>query len=326
MSWRVERVIPYRPDLAQPDLLYLQFYDEQGGWYAMDYDHHWVGGLGPDGQLRWTCGRGAAPESPAHIEADLEHPAFISRLPDGALLVSCFGNRRLYRIVPEERSARVLIDGAAHGLTDTGNGVVDRQGTIWLNEVTGCRIRQFDAQGNLLRTLGNGRPGFQRETVPLAEAQFNWIYDIRVGPDGNLYVLDSRNFALRMIDVEQGVVRLVAGTGQPGYAGDGGAPLEATFGGNPSEKFDGPWAISLDEEGNVFVGDTHNHVVRMLDRAANRITTIAGRPCSPQGERNEPTITDPLQLSLWKICFLNYFGGRLYVPDFDGDRVILRRI
>lgn len=50
----------------------------------------------------------------------------------------------------------------------------------------------------------------------------HWIYDLRRGPDDRLYVLDSRNFALRVIDPAAGRVTTVAGTGTSGYSGDGG--------------------------------------------------------------------------------------------------------
>jgi hypothetical protein len=305
--------------------MYLQFHDQLGASYVLDYDNNWLGGVGPDGQLQWTCGQASAHSSPVHIAADLEHPAFVSRQPDGGILVSCFGINKLYRVVPEERLARVLIDGSAHGLADTGYGVVDDQGHIWVNEITGCRVWQFDATGAPIRSVGNGRPGFQSQPVPVAEAQFKWVYDIRVGPDGNVYVLDSRNFALRMIDLQQDLVRPIAGTGSPGYSGDGGDAAQATFGSDPEAKFDGPWAMSLDEEGNIFIGDTQNHVVRMIDRRTSRIHTIAGRHTVRPDERNDPAVTDPMALALPKICSMDYADGRLYVPDYQGDLVILHK-
>jgi len=64
--------------------------------------------------------------------------------------------------------------------------------------------------------------------VNFGEAKFHWIYDIRRGPDGNIYVLDSRNFAVRLIDLKNRKVKTIAGTGKAGYEGDRGKALNAT--------------------------------------------------------------------------------------------------
>ena len=69
-----------------------------------------------------------------------------------------------------------------------------------------------------------------------------------------------------MIDLPLNRVRTVAGTGKPGYEGDGGDPRLATFGSNPSARFDGPISLSLDKEGNILVGDRFSRVVRMIER------------------------------------------------------------
>ena len=173
-----------------------------------------------------------------------------------------------------------------------------RRGSIWVNEVTGCRVWRFDQDGKVLSVLGNGEPGFQISSATFEEVRFSWIYDLRRGPDDRLYVLDSRNFALRVIDVERGRVETIAGTGNPGYAGDGGNAREATVGGDPTAKFDGPISLSLDEAGNAYIGDRHNYVVRMIERASGTITTIAGRPAADDDLPNDPHESDPLRLNL----------------------------
>ena len=146
-----------------------------------------------------------------------------------------------------------------------------------MHEIEGCRIWRFNLSGEPIQVLGNGQPGFQAGTVPFESAQFSWIYDLRLGPDGNIYVLDSKNFCVRRIDLHQGTVSLVAGTGKTGYSGDGRPALDATLGSNPTVHFDGPFSLSLDEEGNIFIGDTYNQVLRMVEHDTQRISTIAGK-------------------------------------------------
>ncbi|NIA25679.1 MAG: hypothetical protein GWP04_08935 [Gammaproteobacteria bacterium] len=326
MRWRVDRLVgateasEWMDGFSDP-----VFHDDLGTRYCVSWDQHWVSCLEPDGSIRWSCGPEPVPGSPVHIFGDLENPAFVSRLSDGGVLVSCFGNHRFVRVDPEGQEAQVLIDGDTHGLRDTGYGVVDHRGHIWVNEITGCRIWEFSADGQPIRALGDGQPGFTTEAVPCGEVRFNWVYDIRCGPDGNIYVLDSRNYALRMIDVERDVVVRVAGTGRPGYTGDGGDPLQATFGSSPDLKYDGPWTLSFDEDGNIFIGDTQNHVVRMVERSSNTITTIAGRFDYQPGDRNDPLVTDPMRLNFSRIAGMHYFDRLLYITQEKGELVILAK-
>ena len=269
-------------------------------------------------------------EGVPNISADLEFPIYVDVLPDETLVVSNFGNAQLYRIEPETLTARLLVDGRKLGLVDMGNCVVDDEGSIWVNEVRGCRIWRFDQAGRPLETLGDGVAGFQAGAVGFDAVRFNWVYDLRPGPDGTVYVLDSKNFALRVIDPGSRTVRLLAGTGAPGYTGDGADARGATFGSDPEARFDGPISLSLDEAGNAYVGDRFNHVVRMIERDSGVISTIAGRPEATATAPNDPGERDPLRLNLPMISSLDYHGGRLFVPtdlgpEGSGDLAVLRR-
>ena len=161
--------------------------------------------------------------------------------------------------------------------------------------------------------------------MPFDQVKFNWIYDLRLSPDGNIYVLDSKNFAVRRIDKDNKVVTTVAGTGKPGYTGDGGDAVSATLGSKAGEYFDGPLSMALDEDGNIYIGDTQNHVLRMVTKTGNIITTIAGKRKIQPHKRNNPEEKDPLALNLPYICSLDYYNKCLFVPEWDGDLVILER-
>jgi sugar lactone lactonase YvrE len=254
---------------------------------------------------------------------------YIDKLPDETLIVSNFGDARLYRIDVEKKKAELFADGSRIGMKDVGNCVVDNEGSVWVNEVKGCKIWRFDSTGKPILTLGNGTPGFQSDTADFGEVKFNWIYDIKRGPDGNIYVLDSKNFAVRLIDLKRSVVNTLAGTGKAGYEGDDGNALNATFGSDPEARFDGPISLSLDEERNIFVGDRMNHVVRMIHRKSGIIRTIAGNHNCIKGMINNPEEKDPLKLNLPEISSMDYYNGQLFVPtDLSpeaGDLAILRR-
>ena len=95
-----------------------------------------------------------------------------------------------------------------------------------------------------------------------------------IGPRALFIVGDTLWIALReghsvwRMDLKNGILKHVAGTGQRGYSGDGGPALQATF--------DGPKGIAVGPDNSIYVADTENHAIRKID-TAGIITTITGR-------------------------------------------------
>jgi len=330
VRWKIKRIFNYTDERAWGNgYCNGGFHDKlpSGRVYFQEYFKHWIGVFDPADKFLWTAGLINPGVSKMHIPVDLKNPHYITTSPDdGATLVSSGGTNKIFRIFPEKKSAKLFIDTGKIGLKDIGNCEYDLDGNIWVNEVSGCRVWQFDSKGNKKRVLGRGTPGFQRKPTSFDKARFNWIYDLRLGPDGNIYVLDSKNFALRMISLQDEKVTLVVGTGKPGYSGDDGDALKATLGSDPSQHFDGPYSLSLDEDGNIYIGDTQNHVLRMVEKKTNSISTIAGNHKIKPHVRNDPREKDPLKLNLPKISSLDYFNNCLYVPEMDGDMIILEKM
>lgn len=329
-GWVVDEIIHFGPnDLVKNRLPHFGFHDRAGKHYALFHQKHFLGLIGENDHLEWTMADHQVLKGTPNIVAKLNFPMYIDNLPDGTLVVSNFRDAHLYRIDTERKKAELFVDGSKLGMKDAGNCVVDNEGLVWVNEVVGCRIWRFDGTGKPVLTLGNGTPGFQLGTVDFSEARFSWIYDIRRGPEGNIYVLDSRNFAVRMIDLKHRDVTTLAGTGKSGYEGDGGNAQNATFGSDATARFDGPISMSLDEEGNIFVGDRMNHVIRMIHRKTGNIRTIAGNRNSVKGMPNDPMAKEPLKLNLPEISSMDYFNGRLFVPTDlsadEGDLAVLKR-
>jgi streptogramin lyase len=222
---------------------------------------------------------------------------YVDVLPDGSPIVSNFGDARLWRIDLARMHADVLVDGHTLGMVDMGNCVVDTEGFVWINEVRGGRVWRFDPNGRHVRTIDG----------------FGWIYDIRLAPDGELFVLDSGNFALRAVDPDTRSVRTVA----EGFAS------------KPTARFDGPISLAVAEDGIAYVGDRFAYVVRAVDPASGATTTVAGSGDADDARPNDPFETDPLRLNLPEISSMDYCAGRLYVPtDLDpdgGDLAVLMR-
>jgi hypothetical protein len=329
VKWTVEHIFNFqKPKLWGNGFAHNGFHGKDGKQYAVLFDSKWMGCLEKGDNFLWTAGPVAIENSKRHITVNWCIPNNACLSSDGSLLVSSEGDKKIYRIIPDEDAAYEFIDAKEFGIKDLASCEYDPDGNIWVCEITGCRVWQFGANGKPIRVLGNGTPGFQHGSVSFNEARFNWIYCLKCGPDGKVYVLDSKNYAIRMIDIQRETVTTVVGTGQPGYSGDGGDPVFATLGTSKRafNGFDGPWYMAFDDDANIYIADSMNFVVRMVDRSTNIISTIAGKRAIHRGKRIDPHETDPLNLNLPHICSLDYYKGRLFVPEWKGDLVVLSKV
>lgn len=141
-------------------------------------------------------------------------------------------------------------------------------GNIWFCEYTGQRVCKVTADGKLHAVAGNGQKGYTGDGGPALQATFNLPHEIRFDRAGDLYIVDMANHAVRKVALKTGVITTFAGSGQPGYSGDGGPAKNATF--------KQPHSIQFDPAGDLFICDIGNHVIRRVDMKTKRIETFAG--------------------------------------------------
>ena len=137
--------------------------------------------------------------------------------------------------------------------------------------VTGSRLtlqdddpRDYDSDMYFIRTVA-GHTNVA-DAIPATSASLNRPSDVAVDDDGNVYVADSENDRVRMID-PSGIISTFAGTGNWGHGGDGGPATDAAL--------NAPSSVAVDAAGSLYVSDRQNHRVRMVN-AAGIITTVAG--------------------------------------------------
>lgn len=141
-------------------------------------------------------------------------------------------------------------------------------GAIWFCEYTGQRIRRIDANGQLETIAGSGQSGYFGDGGPAINATFNLPHEIRFDAEGDLYVVDMLNHAVRKIDMKTRTISTIVGTGTPGYSGDGG-PADAA-------QLNKPHSIQFGPDGDLYICDIGNHVIRKLDMQSGNIATFAG--------------------------------------------------
>ena len=327
--WSIEKIYnlkwkkPWRDGYA-----HFGFHDKEGRQIIINTEFNWVGCIGEGEELEWTAGHQAVPESKYHIMLDLDVPNSGSCDPDGNILFSSEANNKIYKIEPETKKGYVFFDAAKRDFGYIGSCEFDLEGNIWVIELNGFRVWKLDKNGNILLTLGDGIEGFQTGTVSFDEVRFSLISCIKCGKDGNLYLVDSGNFAVRMINPYEKTVTTIVGTGKPGYSGDGGPAKLAKLGrGDYHISFyEGPWYLSVDDKCNIYIADTGNNVVRKVERKSNIITTIAGRHKVDMTKHLIVGETDPMNMNLPYLISVEYYKNRLYVSDWRGDLAILRPI
>ena len=189
----------------------------------------------------------------------------------------------------------------------TGMGVpqdvtVGPDGQFYVADSRFHQILRVDEKGQVSRFAGTGLPGFAGDGGPAIEASFNEPFDLDFDSEGNLYIADFRNERIRVID-RTGKVSTVAGTGQPGYRGDGGSARNAML--------NGPYGVAVDLDDRLLIADSSNHVIRRVAKDGT-ITTIVGTGERGFGGDGGPAI-EALLDSPQEIAVTS--AGEMYIND-----------
>lgn len=132
------------------------------------------------------------------------------------------------------------------------------------------------AAGQAPVTGGEHDPG---DAGPAKDAFLNFPESVALDSDGNLYISERGGNRVRKIDRRTWIITTLAGTGEKGFAGDGGPATRA--------KLNEPTGLASDGRGNVYIGDTWNYRIRRVDARTGIIATIALRSSPPPNRFGE---------------------------------------
>jgi sugar lactone lactonase YvrE len=153
----------------------------------------------------------------------------------------------------------------------------DKQGNMYIVELSGGRVHKLDTAGRFTTIAGDGSKGYTGDNGPAKDATFNGMHNVAVTPAGDLYIADSWNHCIRRIDGKTGIITTIAGTGKPGFSGDGGPATQATF--------NFLMCVSLNSTNDkLYVADLKNLRIRMVDLETGIVSTVSGN-----GKKGVPT-------------------------------------
>ncbi len=183
---------------------------------------------------------------------------------------------------------------------------------LFVADLGNHRIRKVDLRSGIITTIcGTGLKQSPIDGGLAIEQSLAGPRSLAIDRN-NLWIVLREGNSVWRIDRRQGRIFHVAGTGEKGFAGDGGDAKLA--------QFNGPKGIAVDPDVAVYVADTENHAIRKINLNSGKISTSVG---SPQGEAGFNGDGDALSTRLLRrphgVCLLK--SGELLVGDSENHRV-----
>jgi len=160
-------------------------------------------------------------------------------------------------------------------------------GAIWFCQYGGQRISKVTADGKIHTVAGTGQKGYTGDGGPALQATFNLPHEIRFDKAGNFFIADMQNHAIRRVDAKTGVIATFAGTGAPGYSGDGGPADKA--------QLKQPHSIQFGPDGSLYICDIGNNAIRKVNMKTGTISTFAGTGKPGDSPDGAPIAGTPLR-------------------------------
>ncbi|WP_107852861.1 NHL repeat-containing protein [Oceanimonas marisflavi] len=268
-----------------------------------------------------TTYAGGGPNALPAVNANLYAPFGVVVDNAGNTYVAALEQHRVFKIDSSGELTVVAGNGilgfsgdggdATHAQLHQPWGVtLDTAGNLYIADNRNHRIRRVDADtGEIDTVAGNGSSGFSGDGGQATSANISYPRDVEIDLYGNLYIADSGNNRIRMVDTT-GIITTLAGNGSFGFSGDGGPATSAQLG--------FPIGVAVDTNGNLYIADVGNHRIRKVDADTGEIDTVAGNGSEgfsgDGGPATSATLSTPTGVTLDT-------AGNLYIADYQNHRI-----
>ena len=239
-------------------------------------------GVSPTGIIRTVAGTGTAGytgDGGQANDATLNNPISTAVDAAGDLFITDYSNNTIRKVTPEGLISTFAGNGT-NGYGGDGDAATSAQigrpgglavnaaGDLFIDELIGPAIREVTTDG-VIHTVAGGSYGYSGDGGLATSASLSNPSDVAVNANGDLFIADSTNQVIREVTPD-GIIHTFAGDhndGTAGYTGDGGPATSAELG--------YPTGVAVDSDGDVFIADHDNHVVREVT-PDGIIHTVAG--------------------------------------------------
>ncbi|RLB81142.1 MAG: sugar-binding protein, partial [Deltaproteobacteria bacterium] len=254
--------------------------DSMGNFYFVILWENRICKVDTDGIISTVAGNGLSGYSgdggPA-TEASLYYPSGVTVDMAGNLYVADTSNNRIRKVDTHGIITTVAGNGTSGYSGDGGPAIeaslnhpyevaLDVSGSLYIADSWNHCIRKVDTNGIITTVAGRGTTSFNGNSGPATEAELGFICGIAIDLMGNLFIPDYSKSVIWKVD-NAGIITTVVGNGTEGYSGDHGPAIEA--------QLEEPKGVAVDTQGNLYIADWHNRVVRKVDKNGI-ITTYAG--------------------------------------------------
>ncbi len=258
--------------------------DANGNFYIADAINNRVRMVNTTGIISTFAGKGApsySGDGGAATAAGLNFPSGVAVDMTGNVLIAD-ANNSCIRLVNTSGIINTIAGNGISGFSGDGgaataaelnscSGVaLDAAGNIYIADQVNNRIRMVNTSGIINTVAGNGIGSYSGDGGQATAAELNFPYGIAVDAANNILIADANNNRIRIITTS-GVISTYAGSGAPGFSGDGGQATVAELNGVSS--------VSLDAAGNIYLGDTYNNRVRKMDGLGISATANTHEKC-----------------------------------------------
>lgn len=263
--------------------------------------------------------RGSGSQDGVESEAWFNYPNGVAVAAAGTVYVADTWNHAIRKV---DSSGRVTTFAGAAGPGDWKDGLggaarfqfpsgvaLDAAGNVYVADSGNSSIRKISPLGVVTTLAGHGWGWTGADDGPGSQARFSFPSALVVDAAGNVIVADTGNHTIRRVSPE-GVVSTLAGS--PGVAGSMNGPAATA-------SFNDPRGVTVDADGNVFVADTGNSVLRKITPAGvvSTLAGVVGEYGSTDGPASMARFQSPIGLTIDAM-------GNLIVSD--GGNEILRKI
>lgn len=237
--------------------------DKVGNIYVADANNHLIRKITPEGVVSTLAGSGKSglSDGGGGSPASFFFPHDITIDALGNVFVADDGNHIIRKITPQ--GAVSPYGGLARGTGGFSDDLreyaafygptgvsIDFYGNVYVADKINHKIRKITSDS--VKTVAGGSFSGSNNGIG-TNASFQYPHDVTLDANGNIYVADTYNHKIRKI-TQQGMVSTFAGSGNSGKRDGLGSIASFNF----------PRGVAVDATGNVYVGDTENHLIRKI--------------------------------------------------------------